>query len=317
MELADGPADLQAIEPGEVRYIKLGDGGRWAADAIEAGYVAFGYHSIPHEVCVAGDREEIRRLLDHRGSEGAKTAGVNEVMTFYEAGADCLWVTFAGGHLWWTFAEEEIIWIGDGEDGGPSRIRPSAGGWRNTDLAGRPLKVSGLSSKLTKTANFRATICTVEERDYLLRRINAVEEPVVARAREARTAMMAVAVDMVRGLHWADFETLADLIFARSGWQWSTPVGERVADIDILMEQPTTGETAFVQVKSKARQAVLDDYLARFRASGYDRFFFVCHSATGTLKLPDEPRLHLFEGQALADAAVKNGLFDWLLERSR
>ena len=62
---------------------------------------------------------------------------------------------------------------------------------------------------------------------------------------------------------------------------------------------------------------MLDDYLTRFRASGYDRFFFVCHSAKGRLTLPDEPRLHLFEGRALADAAVNNGLFDWLVERSR
>jgi hypothetical protein len=317
MDATDGQDEPQLIAPGEVRYIKLGDGGRWAADAISNGYVAFGYHSIPHEVCVAGGRDEIRRLLDHRGSEGAKTAGVNEVMTFYEMGTDCLWVTFAGGHLWWTFADTEVIWLGDEDGDGPSRIRPSIGGWRNTDLAGRPLKVSGLSSRLTKTANFRATICTVEEQDYLLRRINAVEEPVVARARGAKSAMMAVAVDMVRGLHWADFETLAELIFARSGWQRSTPVGERLADIDILMEQPTTGETAFVQVKSRAGQAELDDYLSRFRASGYDRFFFVCHSARGPLVLPEEPRLHLFSGQALADAAVKNGLFDWLVERSR
>ena len=245
-------ASESEIAPREVRYIKLGDGGRWANGAIEDGYAAFGYRRIPHAVALAGDEDGIRRLLAHRKSKGAKTAGVNEVTAFYKLGEDCLWVTFAGGHLWWTFAENEVIWIGDGEDGGPSRIRPSIGGWRNTDIAGLPLKVSGLSSKLTKTANFRATICKVEDRDYLLRRINAVEEPVVGRAREARTAMMAVAVDMVRGLHWADFETLADLIFARSGWQRSTPVGERLADIDILMEQPTTGETAFVQVKSKA-----------------------------------------------------------------
>lgn len=139
----------------------------------------------------------------------------------------------------------------------------------------------------------------------------------MARAREVRSAMIAVAVEMVRGLHWADFETLTDLIFARSGWQRSTPVGERHTDIDILVEQPTTGETAFVQVKSVAGQTELDDYLTRFRASGYDRFFFVCHSAKGALVLPDESRLHLFEGRALADAAVKNGLFDWLVERSR
>ena len=52
------------------------------------------------------------------------------------------------------------------------------------------------------------------------------------------------------------------------------------------------------------------------KAAGYDRFFFVCHSAQGKLTLPREPRLHLFEGERLADAAVKNGLYDWLIERS-
>ena len=67
-------------------------------------------------------------------------------------------------------------------------------------------------------ANFRATICAVVENDYLLRRINGIEEPVVAKAREAREQMIAIAVEMIRSLHWADFETLTDLIFARSGW---------------------------------------------------------------------------------------------------
>lgn len=313
--MAEGEANRAEIHPREVRYIKLGDKGRWANEAIEHGYVAFGYHSIPHEVCVAKEWDRVRELLDDRGSEGAKTAGVNEVRAFYEMGDDCLWGTFANGYLWWTFASSEVIWNSDDEDG-PSRFRPTIGQWSNVELRGRPLRMAGLSSKLTKTGNFRSTICTVPERDYMLRRINGIEEPVVGRAREARKGMMAVAVEMVRGLHWVDFETLADLIFARSGWQRATPVGGQLADADILMEQPTTDETAFVQIKSQASQAVLDDYLQRFEASGYDRFFFVCHSARGTLALPDRPRLHLFEGERLADVAVKNGLFDWLVERS-
>lgn len=312
-DIAETPT---TISPKEVRYIKLGDGGRWASGAIKDGYLAFGYHSIPHAVCVAEDWQSVRRLLEDRKSEGAKTAGVNEVATFYEMGKDCLWITFAQGHLWWCFAAEEVV-EHFGEVGDHSRYRKTIGEWRNTDLAGRPLRVSALSSRLTQTANFRATICTIAEQDYLLRRINAVEEPVVGRALEARSAMIAVAVEMVRGLHWADFEILADLIFARSGWQRSTPVGAGLPDIDILMEQPTTGETAFVQVKSRSGQAVLEDYLGRFRASGYDRFFFVCHSGQGKLSLPDERGLHLFEGEALAEAAVKNGLFDWLVERSK
>jgi len=312
---ASKTASPHLIEPAEVRYIKLGDGGRWAKDSLEQGYVAFGYHSIPDEMCRAHDWDGVRKLLDDRKSEGAKTAGVNEVLAFYEMGEDCLWITFADGYLWWCFASLEVIWNGGWEDGGPSRFRPTIDQWHNTDINGKPLRIASLSSNLTKTANFRSTICTVPARDYLLRKINGVVEPVVIRADEARAAMIKIATEMVRGLHWADFETLADLIFARSGWQRSTPVGEKLADLDILMEQPTTDETAFVQVKSKANQAVVNDYLDRFRRSGYDRFFFVCHSASGRLSLPDEPRLHLFEGERLADAAVKHGLFDWLVER--
>jgi hypothetical protein len=127
--------------------------------------------------------------------------------------------------------------------------------------------------------------------------------------------MTSIAIKMIQGLGWADFETLTDLIFARSGWQRSSRVGENQPDYDLLMEQPTTGETAFIQVKSKATQSELDDYVGRFRRGGYDRFFFVCHSAE-RLTVPKEAGLHLFQGELLADAAVKNGLYDWLVERS-
>ncbi len=307
------------ISPKQVRYIKLGDGGRWARKAIDNGYLAFGYHSIPDEVCArcAGRNwDEVWNLLSDRRSHGAQTAGVTEVRTFYEMGEDCLWITFADGYLWWAFSSPDVKWVWDGQSDGPSRIRQTIGGWRNTDIYGNQLRTANLSSKLTQTGNYRATICKVAEKGYLLRRMNGIEEPVVTRAKDARQTMITVAVDMIQGLHWKDFETLTDLIFARSGWQRSTRVGETLADIDIVMEQPTTGETAFVQVKSKAGQSVLEDYLARFRRTGYDRFFFVCHSAQGTLSLPSELRLHLFEGERLADAAVKNGLFDWLIERS-
>ena len=42
-------------------------------------------------------------------------------------------------------------------------------------------------------------------------------------------------------------------------------VGENLTDVDLILEQPTTGERAFVQVKSKASQSTLDDYIGRFR----------------------------------------------------
>ena len=83
--------------------------------------------------------------------------------------------------------------------------------------------------------------CTVVP-DYLLRRINGVEEPVIVRARDVRRDMIAVATDMIVSLHWADFETMVDLIFARSGWQRVSRVGAQLRDVDIILAQPTTGE---------------------------------------------------------------------------
>jgi hypothetical protein len=305
-----------SILPKDIRYIKLGDGGRWAEQSFSEGVVCFGYPTIPHEVCEREDWAEVRHLLSDRKSAGAMTAGLNEVRAFYEMGEDCLWFTFANGYLWWAFASPEVQWTGDGTSDGPSRKRVTVDGWHNSDIFGRSLRVIGLSSKLTKIQSYRATICKLADHDYLLRHINGVLEPIVVKAIEVRKVMTAITIKMMQGLDWADFETLADLIFSRSGWQRSTKVGENLTDIDIVMEQPTTKETAFVQVKSEATQAVLDDYLSRFRRSGYDRFFFVCHSPKGTLTLPEESRLHLFEGERLADAAVKSGLFDWLIERS-
>lgn len=57
---------------------------------------------------------------------------------------------------------------------------------------------------------------------------------------------------MIASLHWADFETLVDLMFARMGWQRVSRVGGSQKDTDLVLIQPATGEAAFVQVKSKA-----------------------------------------------------------------
>jgi hypothetical protein len=88
--------------------------------------------------------------------------------------------------------------------------------------------------------------------------------------------------------------------------------------LDLTLTQAITGETAWVQIKSKANQADLNDYLGRFRREGSsDRFFFICHSAAGSLNLPSEARLHLWTAERVADAAIDIGLFNWLMERTK
>ena len=138
----------------------------------------------------------------------------------------------------------------------------------------------------------------------------------LAKAQAARTAMIEAAQTMIEGLHWADFQSLVDLLFGRTGWQRVSRVGGTQKDIDLELWEPTTGARAFVQVKSQAGPAVLTDYIARCdEADGFEHMFFICHSPTGTLAAPDRPDIHIWTGAPLADMTIKAGLYDWLMQR--
>lgn len=45
------------------------------------------------------------------------------------------------------------------------------------------------------------------------------------------------------------------------------------------------------------------------------RTFFVCHSPTAELRVGDEPGVHVWTGDTLAELATKSGLYDWLVDR--
>ncbi len=51
----------QTFEPVAVRYIKLGENGKWATNALEQGTIPFGYRSVDHRACLAGNWDEVRR----------------------------------------------------------------------------------------------------------------------------------------------------------------------------------------------------------------------------------------------------------------
>ncbi len=201
---------MSPIDPNEVRYIKLGAGGAWARSCLDRGEMQFGYATVPHEACLAGDWERVAQvLIEVEGrSLGKARDGVREIRDFYTLGADCLWITFADRHLWWAFAEPAVAWLGgDGEEQGV-RMRRTVDGWRKVSIESTPLQIDGLSSRFTQVAGYRQTICRVKASDYLIRRINGMTDPDVTRARELRMEMTVVAAKLIAGLHWAEFETL-------------------------------------------------------------------------------------------------------------
>jgi len=314
-------ADLasRVARPSAVRYIKLGKGGAWGRAALAEAIVPCGFREVAHEPCRTGDWAEVGRQLAASGrTPSGVSQGVRELSDFYHLDDRCLWVTFADGHLWWTFAEADVHAAAAPGPDQPVRYRRCIGGWQRTSLTGEALSVRSLSSALTRVAGYRMTICAVEREDYLLRRIRGEEEPLLAEARHLRRALVDVAGRLIAALDWRDFEIMTELIFTRAGWQRQSALGVGEVDSDLLLDQPTTGETAWVQVKSRASQAVLDDYVARFRADGTaHRFYFVCHSPSRALTLPPEPNLHLWSEGELAQRALASGLLDWLIERSR
>ena len=61
----------------------------------------------------------------------------------------------------------------------------------------------------------------------------------------------------------------------------------------------------------------MNDYLVRFDANpAWSRMIFVCHSPKGSLSNGGRPEVVVWDRDALAETAVRNGLFDWLVARA-
>jgi hypothetical protein len=245
-----GPGET--FEPAAVRYIKLGENGKWAASALEQGIIPFGYRSVDHRACLTGNWDEVRRQLLGMGRTASGVSqGLRELKDFYGLPENTLWVTMADGHFWWAFAEGPVVGVEHSSADEPARYRRTQAGWSKTSLTGEPLTVRSLSSALTRTASYQMTICAIKHADYLLRRIRDERDSLHAQATALKIEMREIGLLMIRRLDWRDFETLVDLIFARGGWQRSSVLGKDQADVDLILTQPTIGETAWVQIKSQ------------------------------------------------------------------
>lgn len=317
LHTSQGAYGDRRIAPTEIRYIKLGPSGAWVDRCLNEGLLELGHTSVPHPLTAVGDWTAVRSLFVAHGATPSKASDfTRELRDFYTLPETTLWITTARGRLWWAFARPEVEAVDEAGRGG--RLRRTFGSWRSTDVNDAPLVLDNLSTRLTKVSAYRQTLCKVGAADYLIRRINAEPEPVVAKALAAQAELASAASDLLQALHWRDFELLVDLIFAGSGWRRVSAVGgSDQADSDLILEQAATGERAMVQVKSFADQTTLNDYAERFRTGGWDRCFFICHTARSNLRPPSDPAFHLWQGETLAQKVVRAGLVDWLIARTR
>lgn len=304
------------ITAASVRYIKLGAGGRWENSSLDNGRIEWGLPSDPHDIALNGDWSAVAELYADSGLKvGVATAYTNEARAFYTSSADTLWITFARGRMWWAFAETKVNWLGgEGTDHG-TRYRYTVGGWHDSDVTGVVLNADRLSTRLTQLASYRRTSCHVKERDLCLRYINAEPDVDAAAVADARQHLEFTVEKLIARLGWADFELLVDLILTRSGWQRISSLGGTLKDVDLIMEQPLTGERMAVQVKSSADQQVVNDYAECLSARTEDRLLLICHSPVGKLVAPqiaNRRSMTIMTVTEIACRAIGCGLTDWI-----
>lgn len=305
---------LAKIAPARARYIKLGEGGAWEKECLQQNVIRFSFGTGRpqlHPLCMNGQWEQAKAIWAADGhGPGTTTRFANKSRFFFDDDGSTLWITFHGEALWWAFLDPDkpIPYVDQ-----HSVTRRVAGAWRSTDIKGEPLSRDRLSGSLNKLSAYRGTSCRVDVEDYLVRRINGEKTPEVERAIAALTGMRASALEMMRLLEPRDFETLVDLMFSTSGWRRQGIIGktQKTLDLDLLL--PSTGERAFVQVKSRTNSGELASYVAQLDSLGpYDRMFYVFHSGTAAT---DDERVTVIGPERLAELVVEAGLSDWLLRK--
>ena len=306
------------VSPSRVRYIKLGEGGRWESACIQRGVNRIGFGTedpARFAFCETGQWDKLLTAFIADGRDkGTAKRFTTEVRRFFEDDGTILWITFHADALFWGMADRSRPTLCADLDGACRLMRH---GWRNTDINGERLTRDRLSGALVKLSAYRGTSCDVDVADYAVRRINGEKMPEVERAIAASREIGLAAVDLIRLLTPQDFELLVDLVFSTSGWRRVGVVGKAQETLDLDLILPSTREHAFVQVKSRTTSAQLADYVDRLgeRSGYYARMFYVYHS--GEAHLPnDERRVTIIGPEELAEMVVDAGLVRWLIEKT-
>jgi len=310
--MTKSPVAQKKISPTRVRYIKLGEGGSWEKECLEKSIVRIGFGSAQSErfeLCQSGRWKDLLESFIAEGKDkGTAKHFANQLRLFFEDEGSMLWITFVGERLCWGMVEHAKPAIHADANG---VWRPIRGGWQWTDLHGEQLTKDRLSGALTKLTAYQGASCNVDVSDYVIRRINGEKTPEVERALAASEEMKASALGLMKLLGPRDFELLVDLVFTTSGWQRLGVVGktEQILDLDLIL--PSTGERAFVQVKSKTTSKELAEYVAKIDEP-YNRMFYVFHSGEART---DDPRVTVIGPEQLADLVMDAGLVSWLIRK--
>jgi hypothetical protein len=226
-----------------------------------------------------------------------------------------VWITFHGSYLWWCRVAETGI-----EEDAVSKYRKVAGQWSCYDIAGTPLIINQIPGRLSKIQRFSGTICSLgpSEVDDLRRLLNNQPSEEFQSISNARASLIQQVENGLSLLHWKDFEVLVDLIFRNAGWRRVSGIGESMKYVDMVLEEPITGDLYQVQVKSDATIADFKEYAEQFTKGDFRKLYFVVHNCKEKWANASQyENVELILQEQLAQMVVDFGLVNWLLKRIR
>ena len=309
--------------PTSVCYVKNGRGGKWWPAAKANGQVHAGWRIIPPEQLQnPGDFKEIERIIrkdfDDRGAgKGAATNDFQALKYLLEAPSQHVWITFEDGCMWWCTVRDGAVINPNREDNDKGNFWLVCDRqWSNLSLNERRLlAIPDLPGIVTRVSGFRGTVSGEPPASAQIRRVIRDEkDPDATQAASARSTYQQAIENVVKRLSPQDFEKLIDLILYRTGWSRISTLGGTAEGIDLEAENLAADEIAFVQVKSTAKQANLDEYVRKFsaRSERYKRMIFAVHSPEGRLIAPENLPVQVWTGNTLTQFVVRLGLGEWV-----
>lgn len=307
------------LKPSSVRFIKLGRGGALERLSIkERQILCFGFDSSDQgqlQQMRDGDWAAVRNgWIDEKRGAGYPTYVANALKAYFEDDGTTLWVTFYAGDLYWCFLEPgEPVPLPDNTDG--YSFRKVRGAWSKVDCKGNELNRRSLSGAINAASRVQSTTHLLSAHKQLLRRLNGESPQSVLDAEAAYRGLIDSVKPLIGELTWQDFEVLADLITTASGWRRNNQRGGVEKTIDLDLELPLTGETAFAQIKAKSKQAELDSYVEQAAEREGVKMFFI-HNSPHELST-DAPNVYVIGRDRLAELIVKLGFVEWLVDKAR
>lgn len=308
-------APLDHPLPHSVRYVKNGTGGQWWKAAKANRQIHLGWSNIPPELLRSPDFSAIEQITrKHFADQGAATRDFKALRCLLDTPSQHIWITFEDDCMWWCTVRDgaEINPLGRDQSTGNFWLvcdRP----WSDHSLKGKQLAMTDLPGTVTATAGFRGTVSEPQAWEAILRVIRDETDPNVDQSAAARGHYVQAMVTIVNRLRPKDFEQLIDLILTRTGWARISTLGGAREGIDVEVQNLTADEIAFVQVKGRADQSTLDDYVARFNErSRYARMIFAVHTPIGQLTQPADPHVQIWTSEKVAQLVVRLGLGEWV-----